>query len=75
MLPRLATVIFQTLFHLYSYGRTDHQHSQNVSFHKIGITDVEDSVRKKDFWTLKTLETIRKELGHTKVSSVNTVPY
>lgn len=53
--------MYDILF-IYSNSMPDHQHSPNVTFHSLGISS--DNNNKK----IKTLGTIRKQLGHTLVS-------
>ena len=51
---------------LYSMGLEDHVHTPGVHFHNLGLWG-SDFVNKEN-WTLLTLSSIRRQLGHRKVN-------
>jgi hypothetical protein len=48
-----------------SIGKEDHQHSKRVYFHNVGLWG--DNIVTSENWTLQSLSTIRKRLGHDKM--------
>ncbi|KAL4232011.1 hypothetical protein ACF0H5_009589 [Mactra antiquata] len=44
-------------------GMKDHQHSTNVYFHSMGLSNKDEIINGN--WKMRTLKTIKKELGHT----------
>ena len=67
--PKLGT--YKCRLPYYRDGQEDHQHSVNVTFHKLGIggqnKDTGDGLK------LRTLGAIRSMLGHEKVSHLNDI--
>ena len=63
-------------------GREDHNHSARVMFYNLGLSDVDQEGAEnvsnkldKRTWKTRTLASIIKELGHSKVKNCYRISY